>query len=103
VSKTIYVSQGAKRYVGGTITEVNGADISTDAIVGALGDYETPPLKSSASAPSSVAAGATNAQRIVKQLIDNTVTPAEDRWYWVWITDNPEIEPIRLDGPINIR
>ena len=103
MSKTIYVSQGAKRYVGATITEVNGADISGDAVVGALGDYDPPPLKSSATAPTSVAAGATSAQRVVKQLIDNTTALAEDRWYWVWITDNPEIEPIRLDGPINVR
>ena len=98
----LYVGAGQKHYVGGTITETNGADISADPILVALGQYSTPPDKTSATTPSSDTQGATTATRVVKLLIDNTTPAAVNQYIWAWITDNPEIEPLRLDGPINI-
>ena len=101
-AKTIYVTQGHKRYVGGTITEVNGKNISGDNIVMAMGPMWPPPAKATAIAPDSDAQGPTTASRVVKKLIQTGAVMGEDQFCWAWITDNPEIEPIRLDGPINV-
>lgn len=101
--KKIWVSQGEAEYVGGTITETTGKDITADPVVVALGGYSTPPAKTTAVAASVDEQGATVAQRTVKLLIDNTYPPTTAPvWLWAWITDNPEIEPIILDGPITI-
>jgi hypothetical protein len=100
--KDIHVSRGQARYVGGTVREVNGADISAAPIVVALGDYDPPPAKTDGRAPTVDDPGATNAERVVKLLVDSSTAPASNRWLWAWITDTPEAEPIRLDGPINV-
>ena len=95
---TIYVSLGKKRYVGGTITELTGKDISTATFTIALGtDPVTPPP--TFAAPDVNLAGATSASRVLKKLVDNTVTAGT---YYVWanIADSPEIEPVVLQGPV---
>lgn len=97
---TIYVSQGMKRYVGGTVTETTGKDISGATFVVALGaDNVTPP--GSWVSPSVNIQGATVAARVLKLLIDTSTAPGQ---YFIWarITDNPEIEPVLLDGPIAV-
>ncbi len=101
--KTIYVTEGAARLVGGTITETTGQDISADPIMIALGPYAPPPNKTDAVTPDVDEPGANDAQRVVKMLIDERAEAAERQYLWAWITDQVEIEPIRLDGPINIR
>lgn len=102
-NRTIWVSKGEAEYVGGTITETSGKDITADPIVVALGGYSQPPDKTTATAPTVDEQGATTAQRTVKLLIDNTYPPTTSPvWIWAWITDNPEVEPVRLDGPITI-
>ena len=99
--KTIYVTAGAKRYVGGTITETTGKNISGDTIVLALGPKFPAPPKSGATAPDSDASP-TPPQRLVKKMIDSTVTPQDDIYLWAWVSDNPEVEPILLDGPFDV-
>lgn len=101
-ARTIWVSKGAVEYVGGTITETTGQDITAATIVMALGAYSTPPDKTSGKTPDSDTQGATTADRVVKLLIDNTYTPATGQYVYAWITDSPESEPVRLDGPITI-
>ena len=97
---SIYVSLGKKRYVGGTITELNGKDISTATFTIALGvDSSIPPTTFVAPDVSTI--GATNASRVLKKLIDSTTAPGT---YYVWanILDSPEIEPVVLQGPITV-
>jgi hypothetical protein len=95
---TIYVSEGMKRYVGGTVTEATGKDISSATFQVALGaDNIVPPT--SWVAPSVSAQGATVADRKVLLLVDSSTTVGT---YFVWakVADTPEIEPLLLDGPI---
>jgi hypothetical protein len=96
---TIYVSQGMTQYVGGTITETNGKDISTDTFTIALGtDPSTPPV-SGWVAPTVSTVGANTASRVVKLLISNSTAPGT--WFvWARISDSPEILPQFLQGPI---
>ena len=95
---SIYVTLGKKRYVGGTITEVNGKDISTATFTIALGvDSSIPPTVFVA--PDVNTIGTTNASRVLKKLIDSSTAPGT---YYVWanILDSPEIEPVVLQGPV---
>jgi hypothetical protein len=97
---TIYVSEGMKRYVGGTITETTGKDISGATFQIALSpDNQIPPTVWVT--PTVNMQGATTASRVVKLLVDTGTTPGT---YFVWarVTDNPEIEPLLLDGPIPV-
>lgn len=100
--KTIYVSLGEAEYVGGTITETTGKDISAAPVLVALGGYDPPPSLTDAVAPDVNESGGSTASRTVKMLIDNTITPVADVWLWVWLTDDPEVVPLRLDGPITV-
>jgi hypothetical protein len=105
VGVEVLASAGAVKYVGGTITEVTGKDISGATYVMSLGSATYP-------GPTWYAAdvsqqGPTTATRIVKLKITSTlpsgiVIPGT---YWVWckITDAPEVEPLRLQGPIVVR
>lgn len=102
MATTIHVTQGEKRYVGGTITETSGQDISGDTIVMALGSYSTPPNATDGKAPDSDEQGTTIAERVVKLLIDDSYQPATQMYAWGWITDAPEVAPVRLDGPFTI-
>ena len=99
---TIYVTLGKKRYVGGTITELYGKDISSAVLTIALGtDATIPPANANFVTPDVNTTGATNASRVIKKLVDSTTAPGT---YFVWanISDSPEIEPIVLQGPITV-
>lgn len=96
----IYVSLGKKRYVGGTVTELYGKDISGDTFTIALGSSSTIPPTTGWVAPVSTV-GATSAQRILKLLVDNTTTLGT-YWVWVNVVDSPEIEPLVVQGPITV-
>ena len=100
MASSIYVTLGKKRYVGGTVTELNGKDISTATFTIALGvDPTLPPA--TFVAPDVNVAGTTNASRVLKKLVDSSVTPGT---YYVWanILDSPEIEPVLLQGPVTV-
>lgn len=99
---SIHVTAGQKLYVGGTITETAGKDITADTIVMALGGYSTPPARADGKTPDSDEPGASTASRVVKLLIDATYPPAAQQYVWAWIDDIPEIEPVRLAGPFTI-
>lgn len=102
-AQTINVTAGQARYVGGTVTEQTGKDISNDTIVMALGPSNTtPPARTAGKSPDSDDAQDDKATRVVKLLIGAGYQPASDVYCWAWITDSPEIEPLCLDGPITI-
>lgn len=105
MSVDIIATAGAVKYVGGTITETTGKDISADTFVMSLGSDKNP--GTTWVAPDQSVAGATNNIRTLKLLVSASlptgiVVPGT---YWVWakITDTPEVEPIRLQGPITVR
>jgi hypothetical protein len=104
-SVTIIVSAGAKRYVGGTITEKTGKDISGATFQISLGSESLPGR--TWLTPDSSVPGDTNASRIVKYLVSSTTPSGLVRpgtyWAWVRVTDTPEIEPLRVQGPIYVR
>lgn len=97
-TKTIFATNGAKEYVGGTIVEKTGKNISTDVIQVALGGRDTPPSSSSWQTPDSDTSPTTSS-RLIKLLIQTPITPGT-YWCWADITDNPEIVPMILQGPI---
>ncbi len=67
---TIFTRLGKKRYVGGTVTEVNGKDISgATYTIGLSPDLNT--LPTSFVTPDVNTAGATPAQRVLKLLISS--------------------------------
>jgi hypothetical protein len=96
---TILATAGEKQYVGGTVTELTGKDISAATFEIALGTIAAPPAVWSV--PDVTIAGATTAQRVVKLLVTNT-TPPGTYWVWVRIIDNPEVKPLIVQGPITI-
>lgn len=102
MSRTIYVTQGEVAYVGGVVTEKGGKDISADSIVVALGEYDPPPPFASGVSAEIDIEGAAPASRVVKFRIDSSTTPRFGAYLWAWIADNPEITPVRLDGPFII-
>lgn len=100
---TIYVTQGEVAYVGGTITAADGADITADPIVMAFGPADKPPALNTGQTPDVDTPGATTAQRDVWFKVDATMPPPGVLVYvWAWITDSPEVAPLRLDGPFAI-
>lgn len=105
MSVDVLVSAGAVKYVGGTVTETAGLDISGASFEMSLGSATDP--GTTWVEPDVSAAGTSNAQRVLKLLVSSTL-PAGITWpgtYWCWarITASPEIEPVRLQGPIVVR
>ena len=96
----IHTSAGATKYVGGTVTETTGKDISGDAIVVGFGTADAPPAQTDGVAPTVDVPGATSASRVVKLLVDSSTPAQTGSWLWAWIADAPEVEPVRLQGPI---
>lgn len=103
MSLDVIISSGAAVYVGGTVTETTGKDISADTFMISLGSDQNPGTWLT---PDVSIAGTSNAQRIVKLLVSPTV-PANlakgTYWVWVKISDSPEIQPLRVQGPVNVR
>jgi hypothetical protein len=107
---TIYVSQGMKQYVGGTITELTGEDITGATFQVSLGTSLTiPPTVWSTPDVSAAGTGTTlndgtpipgTAQRILKILI--ATQPVGTYYVWAKITDNPEIEPVVFPDRITL-
>lgn len=98
---TIYLSNTvptSKEYVGGTIVETTGKDISgATYVIGLSTSISTPPA--TYLTPSISTQGATTAERIVKLLIDSSF--AIGTYYvWVNISDNPEVLPFMIQGPV---
>lgn len=100
MSTIIYATQGAREYVGGTITETTGKDISGATFtVGLTTSYGTPPTEWVAPDVSTV--GATTASRVLKMLITDTTAPG-DYYLWAKVVDNPEISPLRIQERIHV-
>lgn len=97
MTRAIWVSKGKKRYVGGTVTELTGKDISADVLTIALATSPSIPPDTFAT-PDVDEQGATTANRVVKKLIDSS-TDLGTYWCWGNVEDNPEIEPFVLSGP----
>jgi hypothetical protein len=93
--RTVRVTAGDKVFVGGTITEVNEADISDDTIVVLLPLGTYPDESTTGQEPDSDTSPSTSS-RLVKMLITDTTYPGS---YQLWgrITDDPEREWLRLD------
>jgi hypothetical protein len=94
----IYVTNsGEKEYVGGTLTELTGKDITAANFAVALGLSDTIPPTSAGVTPSVNVQGPTVADRLLKLLVDNTVSPGT---YFIWgkVVDTPESRWILLDG-----
>ena len=96
---TIHVTLGNARYVGGTITERLGGDISRSIIKMALGADDVVPPAGGWVAPDTDATGGSISTRTVKMLIASPL-PVGQYYVWASITDAPEIEPVLLQGPI---
>lgn len=96
----IYVTtQGEKIYVGGDVKDETGQDISTATIVVGLStDSAVPP---STSEVPGVDEELSPNERRVKILIDNTRSPGT-YWAWARITDNPEVDWVRLTNSITV-
>jgi hypothetical protein len=101
----IIVSAGAAKYVGGTVTETTGKDISGATFEISLGSVDAPGR--TWLTPDVSVQGSTTAERTIKLLVTATVPSGIDWpgtfYAWVRITDTPEIEPLRVQGPITIR
>lgn len=87
----VLVSAGAAVYVGGTVTEQTGKDISAATFEVALGSETTPATTWVAPTVSLVGTG--NSQRIVKLLVTSS-TPKGVYTLWVRVTDSPELVPM---------
>lgn len=105
MTTTVLASAGAVKYVGGTIRETTGKDISGGTFEVSLGSATDP--GATWYVPDVSTAGANLAERVVKLKVSASL-PAGLVWpgtYWAWvrITDAPEIEPLRVQGPIEVR
>lgn len=101
----VLASAGAVKFVGGTVTETSGADISGSTFEMSLGSQTYP--GTTWVAPDVSAAGDSNAERVLKLKVSSAlpagiVVPGT-YWCWARITDASEVEPVRLQGPITVR
>ena len=93
---TIWVSKGEKEYVGATVTEANGEDISAIVFgVGLSTSSTEPPAAASFATPDVSVQGATTASRTLKKLIDDTVSVG-DYYLWAKLPDTPEVPYVLL-------
>lgn len=105
MSVEVLASAGAIKFVGGTVTETAGLDISGASFEMSLGSEKYP--GATWVAPDVSAAGTSNAQRVLKLKVSSTlpagITVPGTYWCWARITASPEVEPVRLQGPITVR
>jgi hypothetical protein len=95
MTEAVYVSQGKKRLVGGKIIDNLGNDISGYAYTCAVGQSDVIPPTTGWTTADYNQPGVNNQQRVVKKLIDSSITPG--RWFvWANIPSTPEIEPVVL-------
>jgi hypothetical protein len=96
---TIWVSKGAAEYIGGTVTETTGADITEASFEIGLSSTATPP--DTFSTPDDVD-NPTPSTATVKLLVDDSTEPGTYTC-WVRVTDNPEVLPLRIPGRFHVR
>lgn len=105
--RPIFISQGKKRYVGGTVTDGLGHDISADTYTVALCTSNSIPPTTGWVAPdvNTVGSGGTSTRQLLMLVQSSTVygtgtvTPGLEVWCWGNIVDTPEVEPFVLSGP----
>lgn len=98
--RTVWVSKGEVEYVGGTVTEAEGKDLTAATFTIALGDYRVPP--DAFFAPDVDEPGATPNVRTVKLLVEAGTKPEGEYWIWVSIADSPERPFVRFPTPVRI-
>ncbi|WP_243063172.1 hypothetical protein [Humibacter sp. RRB41] len=92
--RTVRVTAGDEVYVGGTITEENGADITSATIVLAL--VSSKPTADTSGSEPDVDESPEPSQRLVKMLVPDT-TPVGVYQLWGRIVDTPEREWLWID------
>ena len=101
----VIVSAGARKYVGGTVSDQTGADISGLTYQVSFGSA-TQPGRTWFTPDISVSPGGAPTKRTLKYLLTST-TPANLPYgtYYVWIkiTATPELEPIRVPTEYVVR
>lgn len=99
MQKEILTSAGAAEYVGGTVSETSGKDISGATFKMSLGSSTQPGpwVDPSVSSP-----GAGNSQRVLKLLVSST-TPKGRYYVWARISDSPEVAPVKFPQEIVVR
>ena len=101
--QTIWVSKGEVEYVGGTVTETTGDDISgIDITVGLSTSGHEPPDAEVFAEPDVDDQGATEASRTLKKLVDDSI-PLGAYYLWASIPDTPENPYVMLAGPIYVK
>lgn len=103
----VHITADAVQYVGGTVTETTGKDISGGTFeIGLSSSSSTPPT--SWLTPDVSVAGDSVAVRVVKLLVSETLPTgspvvAGSRYYcWVRAHDVPEVVPLMVQGPIDV-
>lgn len=98
----VLASAGESEYVGGTITETTGKNITTATYKMALGSETRPGAWEDPSVSTVGALG--NHTRVLKLLIGAAPsTPSGEYYVWARITDTPEINAIRFPQKIIVR
>lgn len=100
MARTIWVSRGAAEYVGGTVTETEGADITLATLEVAFSETTRDAPEEDAYIPPDVdEAGSSSAARTVKLLLDQSaatfhgLSDTGTYYLWVRVVDTPEIAP----------
>jgi hypothetical protein len=106
--RIVRVSAGAVTYVGGTVTESTGKDISSCSFqVGLSSSEEVAPTVWIS--PDVSIQGDTSASRVLKLLVSSSqpatspVVVGETYFCWAKIVDSPEVEPLVVQGNIFIK
>jgi hypothetical protein len=99
MTATIWVSLGNKRYVGGTVSALDGKDISSGTFTIALTTTASTPPSTGFATPDVSTQGETTADRILLKLVDSSVA-AGTYAVWAKVVDNREIEPLLLQWPV---
>jgi hypothetical protein len=98
----VLATAGESEYVGGTVTETTGKNITTATYQMALGSIDRPGAWEN---PSVSAVGPEgNHTRVLKLLIGaNVSTPNGEYYVWAKITDTPEVNAVRFPQKIVVR
>ena len=94
-TKVINVTDGMREYIGGTVTERFGANISDTVFQVGLGGYDQEHLPDIWTSPD-LDSSPTSSKRKIDKLIDGSA-PLGVHYLWIRVQDNPEIIPLRVD------
>lgn len=96
--RNIRVSGGRKDYAWATLTDDHGEDLSTATIrAGVSVSKDAPPT--TWYEPSMISYPTTGKAQVYL-LIDETIAPPGQWWFWLDVVDNPSTEPIPATNDI---